>query len=138
MIGAYFYCAGHAELLLGPIRERVMLREGFEGIGRSNGVYRPDHGPGMFELDCSACGYGWVGLAGQECNACAVTRERLAKWQAEKLLRPELPDRDSPRFDGAFEAWAERLARGVDAGLVTAHDATKALRRRGVHLVGAA
>lgn len=99
------------------------------GAGRQRGPLRPDWGEDWAELACDRCGASWVGPIGEACDWCAVALERMRVWQAEKLLQPELPDRDDARRRHSLEAWAERLARGVEAELITAAEARAAFDR---------
>lgn len=100
-----------------------------DGVGRQVGPLRPDWGEGWAELECDHCGAGWVGPIGEPCAWCAVSLERMRAWQADKLLHPELPDRDDCRRARALKAWAGRLARGVEAELIDADAARRAWKR---------
>ena len=48
----------------------------------------------------------------------------------ELLLDFELPDADDERFARVSEAWAERLHRGIAAGIVTEPEARRCWRRK--------
>ena len=127
---AFDYCTVCAESLLGPIRERVIAREGLEGYGVRHGIDRPEHGPGACELRCNDCNAGWIGLIGEECNYCARSLDLMLTWQREILLDHELPEPDDRRYADAAQGWAERLARGVEAGIITEIEARRTWDRR--------
>ena len=122
------YCDGCLETILAPIRRRVAERHGI-GLGEQHGPLRPDWGPRYADLQCSVCEATWVGPIGESCSWCADALEHMQQWQAEILLAPELPDVDDDRYEAAATAWAERLGRGVAAGLVTPQQAMAALQR---------
>ena len=129
-IGSVAMCDDHAHELLGPIRARVILPEGFDGVGR---VVAPrlDWGDQYHELECTTpCGASWVGRGGEPCPYCAGLYERLLIEQKRLLLKPELPERADPQRTRAVQAWAQRLARSVRAGIITEADARIALDRQ--------
>jgi hypothetical protein len=99
------------------------------GIGAQVGVDRPEHGAHMADLECLACGATWVGRPGDRCAWCERADANLARWQAELLLHPELPDPADCRRVAALGAWADRLQVAVAAGLITDHQGAQALRR---------
>lgn len=126
-VAARGYCRRHFAALLATFDPAVFEMRGF---GVQAGPPRPDHGAGFMELECVVCGAGWVGELLDPCPWCMASLERMARWQAERLLDPDLPDPDDRRFDGARRAWAERLARGVEVGLITERQARRAWARR--------
>lgn len=136
-ICAFDYCPTCAETLLGPIRERVIEREGLEGVGIRHGVDRPDHGAGFCDLRCNDCGALWVGRVGDPCAYCENSLLRMLTWQRELLLDVELPEPSDRRYAQSVKAWADRLARGVEAGIVTEIDARRAWSRKVVAHVAA-
>lgn len=99
------------------------------GTGIKDGPHRPDFGAGWANLTCDTCGATWVGPIGETCEWCATDQENQQRWQAEKLLAPELPDPADVRYPASFLAWGERLARAVTAGLVTKTQAADTYRR---------
>lgn len=131
-LGSVAYCDGCYETIVAPIRERVITAEALDGVGvrAPAGRDRPDHGPGFVELACHQCGAGWVGYIGDPCTWCQDALEHMQQWQAEILLRPELPDPGDARYEAAVQAWGERLERGVSVGLVTTQQALAALQRQ--------
>ena len=115
----------------------------------TNGVPRPDHGPGMVQIVCADCGAGWVGPVGDPCAWCA---DRLTHDVADTrrvLLWPDWLAEQGPRYDelgeldravwdrtrgivrgaDSLEAWRRRLAEAVAIGLVTRDEAHGALAR---------
>jgi hypothetical protein len=122
------YCDSCAEELLGGIRARVIGNESGSGYGRELRP-RPDWGDGWADMSCSVCDAGWTGRPGSPCRWCQGRAVRRAEEQCRLLLRPELPDRGDPQRRRALEAWAERLARAVNAGVVTEAEARTAIAR---------
>lgn len=121
------YCADHLSALLATFGSGV----GHPGpsIGVCWGLPQPAHGAGYWELRCLACGATWTGRPGEPCDWCERADENLRRWQAELLLRPELPDTADKRRADSLEAWCDRLRRGIDAGLISDYQAESALRR---------
>lgn len=99
------------------------------GIGRQDGIRRPEYGPGYADLACDPCGATWVGLPGDPCGWCNMAEERQRQWQAQMILTPELPDPESIEFEDAARAWGKRLGRALRAELVTEPKARAAWRR---------
>ena len=118
-------CHQCAETILQPIRYRV----GLTGSGMLAGIYRPEYGPGVADLECGACGATWVGVVGDPCTWCEDRAENQRRWQAELVLQAPLHDRDDPRRRAALEAWAQRLATAVQAGIIDRHEADRAWKR---------
>jgi hypothetical protein len=110
------------------IRDRVILPEGFDGVGRAIAP-RLDWGEQFHDLECDQCEAEWVGRDGEQCQFCAGLYARLLAEQKQLVLRPELPDAADPRRSSAERAWAERLATSVTAGIVSERDARWALER---------
>jgi hypothetical protein len=127
-LAAVPYCDPCAEVVLAPIRKKVAQRTGV-GYGMQVGRLRPDWGPRFADLECCLCEATWVGPIGEQCSWCADALDNMRAWQAEMLLRPELPDHDDQRYDAAVEAWAGRLGRGIAADLITEPQATAAIQR---------
>lgn len=114
-----------------------------------DGVPRPDHGPGYRQHLCATCGAGWVGLDGEGCWWCQAALERQQADERRLLLEARWLHKGTGRYDelseadravwdrtrgqvrGAHsvEAWVARLARAVEAGLVTEAEAVRAIRR---------
>jgi hypothetical protein len=99
------------------------------GHGAQHGPMRPDWAPGFADLQCDQCKATWTGPIGEPCGYCAVALENMRRWQAEKLLRPELPDPADTRRPAAIVAWARRLAVAVKAGHITRTHADAAYQR---------
>jgi hypothetical protein len=100
-----------------------------DGIGMQAGPLRPDWGPGWADLQCDRCDATWTGPLGEDCAWCANALERMVTWQAElTLIAPDIDPADE-RYDGAMEAWAERLAVAVDAEIITEAQADQAWQR---------
>ena len=120
-----------------------------------DGIPRPDHGPGMQQRVCPDCKAGWVGLAEDPCGWCADAAERQVADERRLLLDPPWlrSSAGDPRYDALSEVdkavwdatrgqtrgadslkvWAERLARAVTSGLITRHEADRALTRAERH-----
>jgi hypothetical protein len=129
LLASNAYCQGCLDAVLGPIRKAVARRTGI-GYGEQHGPLRPDWGPRYAELQCCFCEAGWVGPVGEQCSWCDEALENMRRWQAEILMRPELPDHDDARYPDAVIAWMERLARGVVAELITEQQALAAVKRQ--------
>lgn len=99
------------------------------GIGIQHGPQRPDWAPGWADLQCDQCDATWTGPIGETCGYCATNLTNMRQWQADKLLRPELPDPDDTRYVAAVTAWAQRLATAVKADLITRQHAETAYQR---------
>jgi hypothetical protein len=115
------------------------------------GIPRPDHGDGMYQLVCDACGAGWVGVDEEPCYWCERSLALLQEGQRAMLLDPPWlqSDAGSMRYDELSEidkavwdrtrgqirgtdsvvAWVARLRRGVDADLITQNEAEAAMRK---------
>ena len=52
-------------------------------IGIPCGQYRPEYGPSVRDLQCSACGATWAGIVGDPCSWCNYSAEKQRKYQAE-------------------------------------------------------
>ena len=104
------------------------------GIGLLDGRRRPDYGPEYAELRCSLCSATWAGPVFDACPWCADRLDAQRRHQVEVLLHPELPEVADARHDGAVRAWGERLARGVEAELLTEQQARAAWRREVGHV----
>lgn len=94
-------------------------------FGYQVGSERPDWGLMYADLACCRCGAGWVGVPGEQCWWCRSGQEVLQDHQADLLLK--VPE-DGPDLERRIEAWAERLVVGVEAGIITAHQARNAGR----------
>lgn len=102
------------------------------GIGVQVGPLRSDWGNGFADLRCDvrACAATWVGEPGEACGWCIRWLELANETQRKVLLRPDLPaGDDEDRRERATLAWVDRLAAAVKAGIVTEHEALKAVRR---------
>jgi hypothetical protein len=99
------------------------------GVGEQHGPLRPDYGPDWAELICDKCDATWVAIIGSNCLWCQRALENMCRWQAELTLRLPDIDPDDQRYDNAMTAWAQRLARAVNAQLITEAKARLALAR---------
>lgn len=149
-LGRYPYCQDCADEVLDDIRARALARTGV-GIGVSTGRHRPEYGRRIFDLTCSACSATWSGEPSMPCPWCERALERQVADQRQMLLDPAWlhGDDGDPRYDGlsdvdklvwdrtrnqvrgadSLTAWAERLARGVQCGLITETEARAAFDR---------
>jgi hypothetical protein len=120
-LGTSGHCTTHASELL-----RTFDPSSFQMRGRwvQVGCSRPDHGPSFAECECPCCGATAVALVGSPCAYCELSLERMARWQADKLLTP--PDDHRPEI---LKAWAKRLAVAVQAEIITADEARSAWHR---------
>lgn len=121
------FCLDCWRLVTAPWRERYGLP--LVGRGRQYGPLRPEWGERWAELHCDLCGYQWVGPLLEWCGRCPDLLDRNRRWQGELLLRGPTIEDDDPRRDDRLRAWAERLARGVDAGVISESQARAALAR---------
>ncbi|HWL44131.1 MAG TPA: hypothetical protein VNQ73_14410 [Ilumatobacter sp.] len=125
-LGTRGYCTTHASEILRSFDPSVWS---LRGRWIQTGCLRPDHGPGYAECECPACGAGAVVLVGSRCAYCEVIREKLAVWQASRVLTPPDCDIDDARRPAALEAWAERMVTAAEAGIITASEAHRAWDR---------
>jgi hypothetical protein len=125
-LAAHGYCSEHFADVLRSFDSAVFLAH---GIGLQTGVLRPDWGPTFAELTCVACDASWVGQIGEACGWCARNRELIVRYQADITTTPPDVDRDDRNYGRRMRAWAERLARAVDAGVITEADADRAWKR---------
>jgi hypothetical protein len=117
----------------------------------ADGVPRPDHGPGFHNRLCATCGASWVGQADEWCGWCEAAQGRQKAAQRLILLDPPqlrsdaghhryeaLDDIDRAIWDrtrgqqrgaDSVVAWAARLRRAVDSGLITNNEAEAAMRK---------
>jgi len=78
---------------------------------------------GEWHLACNACNATWVGIPGDPCTWCQEALERQQGYQAELLLTPPDVDPTDTRYDDRMRGWADRMAVGVKAGLITTKQA---------------
>lgn len=151
------YCVSHLAELYRAFSPEVW---DLAGVGLPEGR-RPDHGEECFDLRCVACGATWVGAAFDPCGWCERERERLVADQRRQLLDPPwlASDAGDPRYDelsaldqavwdrtrgqrrdaDSLEIWVGRLARAVEAGVITEDEARRAVDRydrRGMRRAG--
>lgn len=100
-----------------------------DGIGRQAGPLRPDYGSGVAYLECDQCRASWVGEIDMPCPWCEKALERMRQWAGEDALRPPEVDPDDIRYDDRMAAWAGRVRRAVEAGLVTEAQAVAAFKK---------
>jgi hypothetical protein len=125
-LGTKGYCGAHLAALYRKFPAEVWA---LDGIGLQAGPRRPDYGPEYVELECCACGAGWIGALLEACPWCAELRARMLEWQAENVLTPPDVDPAERNYDDRMKAWAARLARAVEAELVTREQALTAWHR---------
>lgn len=117
-LGTRGYCSEHLAELFATFDPRVFA---LAGLGVPSGRARPDLGPSVQELRCIADPtHTWCGVAGERCDYCADERERLLKFERERLLR--VPDECG---ENAIRAWGERLRRSVQCGIITKAEARR-------------
>ena len=85
--------------------------------GWQNGPLRPDWGPGFADLRCS-CSATWVGPIGEACTVCDAVKER----HRQQLFAGPCDGEDA-------DGWARRLGHNVIAGVMTEHEALKAIHQ---------
>jgi hypothetical protein len=125
-VGTQGYCGTHLAELHNKFNKNVFA---FNGIGIQTGVMRPDYGPAQAHLQCNACDATWVGIAGEHCDWCKTSRHQLIAHQAELVTRPPDVSPDDARFGNIIQAWADRLANAVEAGLIDKPLAERLLTR---------
>lgn len=121
------------------------------GTGRPTGRRRPEYGDDVFDLTCDACGATWCGEVGMGCEWCERRERQLVEDQRAMLLHPHWLQTSAgdPRYDelsaddravwdrtrgqargeDSIQAWERRLARAVEAGIVTEHEARRGINR---------
>lgn len=97
-------------------------------VGLPAGIYRPELGPAIRDLECNVCGAGWAGIIGEPCWWCQRGREIQLEHQADLLLKRPDVHPDDVTYGARMDAWAERLVRGVEAGIITERQALHAGR----------
>ena len=125
-LGTKGYCGAHLSELYSRFDPVVF---GLHGIMVQAGKMRPDWGPAFCDVECIACGATAVGIVGEHCWWCRRSHEIVCEWQAEIVLRRPDIDPTDERYATAVDAWAERLARAVLAGVVDRHVARRVLER---------
>lgn len=125
-LAAHGYCWTHyADMLAGYDPASFDL----DGFAIPCGRLRPDHGQHYADCRCIACGATWVALPGESCPWCERRRELRDEHQRELLLAAPDVETGDHDHDRRLKAWAERMARGVAAGLVTEAEARRAWAR---------
>ncbi len=125
-VGSRGYCVTHYEALVRTFKPETFA---LNGIGLTAGCLRPDYGEHYAELECIACAATWIGLPADPCPWCARRRANRDRWQAELVLTtPDVEPTDITR-DARLQAWAERMARAVTAGLIDEREARAAWHR---------
>lgn len=125
-LGVRGYCGRHYSELLGKFDPRSWDAN---GVGIIAGLHRPDHGPGHYVLECTACSASWVGVPGAACQWCRAHREHL--WAHQRALLLEMP---AERTEQALTAWGQRLRQAVDAKLITRSEAQRAWAKAVPHV----
>ena len=126
-VGARGYCGTHLAELLDSFDPIIWQAN---GIGLARGRMRPDLGPSIADLTCTACRAGWAAVPGTPCLFCRDERERLVRFQRQMLLTAPA---DEPT-ESAFMAWRHHLRLAVDAGLLTRDEASAAWRKAVKHV----
>ena len=129
-LGVHGYCATCLGELLASFDPSVFQ---LSGVWLQDGPMRPDIGPGWAECRCLACGATATTVVGMACGWCIAARERMAAWQADKVLTPPDVDENDVRRPAALHAWARRLAVAVEAGIIDERDARRAWNRAVSH-----
>ena len=136
--GTAALCRGCLGTARAPIRERVIARQGdidrwpppgLDGIARIVGRHRPEYGPNVYDVACDQCDATWCAEPGDPCPWCLRQLELLQEMHRRALLSPDLPDLDDQRRHASMTSWAGRLARAVQAEIVTEHEARAAIQR---------
>jgi len=125
-LGTRGYCSLHLSDLLSKFDPVVFQ---LNGVGLQDGRMRPDYGPHWADLRCCACGATWVGVPGDPCGWCTEALRIITEFQAELVCRRPDVDPAAANYDAAIVAWAERLARAVNAGLIDDATARRVLGR---------
>ena len=128
---AFGYCASHLSELYRSFSAEVWA---MRGVGVQAGPRRPDRGPEYVELECVACGAGWVGALFERCGWCAQALERMQNWQAQLALTPPDVDPDDRSLAERMDAWAQRMATAVQAEIITEDQARAAWNREVRHV----
>lgn len=123
-------CAGCYSVVLDPIRQRVAERAGIDGWGRKVGP-GDMRGP---DLLCDRCGATWHGLHGEPCWWCQRHRELIEDHQRAILLACPEVDPADVLYTARMSAWAGRLRRAVEIGLLTRPEAEAAYRKAVGHV----
>lgn len=130
LIAAVAYCAQCADAILDPIRDRVGTVDGLVGRAVRRGADALKFGPSAFHAACDRCEATWVALVEHEpCRWCQARHRLIAVEQAALTLRAPEVDEADRRHPEAMRAWAERLKRAIEAGIVTLEQADAAWRR---------
>ncbi len=132
-LGNQELCLGHYSKIVGPIRERIVDQVGSVGVGALHGALRSEYGPLVGDVRCTTCSATWTGLVGDACGWCQTAHQLGIEHQADILLRGPDVDPADRRHAGSIAAWSERLARGVEAGIITAEQADRARNRGARH-----
>ncbi len=89
----------------------------------------PSTGPDVADLRCVACGATWTGVITEPCPWCERSYQIMLDFQQEIALRAPEIDRADKRYNSTMNAWGERLAVAVKAGIVPEHLAVRVLKR---------
>lgn len=98
------------------------------GVGLQSGPARPEYGPLEYDLTCCCCGASWTGIPGDPCGWCQRAMQIQVAHQADLLLTAPDIDPNDITYEARMSAWAERLAIGIDAGLITMRQAERAAK----------
>ena len=137
-VGSQCLCSRHLTELLQPIHERILAEEGLHGVLRQAGVLRPEYGRFWAECACTTptCSATIVSKIGTACPWCIDVADRQAAEQEDLLLQPPDIEPDAADYEAAMRNWAERMTRGISAG-ITDEWSTSAAWKRAVDDVAA-
>jgi hypothetical protein len=147
-LGRHPFCDDCADELLAVIRAGIVARDG-GGVGVRHGRAHRELGPRMWLVACTVCQATWVDVHGAPCPWCVERLDLQHDEQRQALLHPPWAEDAGPVYDelsrvdravwdrtrgidrgeGSRRAWAERLGRAVQAGLICAAEARAALHR---------
>jgi hypothetical protein len=99
------------------------------GVGLQTGPLHPEYGPLEADLTCCCCQAGWTGVPGDPCQWCQRERQIQIDYQIDLLLRWPDTNPDDTTYEARMRAWADRMAIGVKAGLITTRQAETAWAR---------
>lgn len=120
-------------LFTGPMHSARTLSEAeWERLWSNLGwALTPPDDPPEVHRRCKVCDATWVGPVGEACWWCERRSVLLIEGQRTLLLcEPEVDvlDAHDKEIQRAGDAWAERLAVGVEAELLAPHEADEAVK----------
>lgn len=124
-VGAEGFCAAHLVDLYTLFGPEAWV-DG--GVGLPDGPLRPEYGPLEADLRCCCCQATWAGIPGDACGWCQRSRQIQEGHQTDLLLTPPDVDPADATYETRMGAWAERLAVGIEAGLISLRQAEHAAK----------